>query len=224
MPTDRGDELFNHIVAGGNGEAANDLLGEFYQGYPLERLRALLHAQNDEAVRTGAFIASELGRRFAPLLDETPRLLEHPIDYVRSDALDVVLMNATASSHGDLLAQAVLLVQDPHSGVRFKALRFLAGADIEQLRAARDHSEHPVIVPLLAWLINAATQPVDTEEILARLGDDDALIRRFAAVLAARTSNLDVNPLEQAVTSADSEVASFAKAELEVFRLQQKRR
>jgi hypothetical protein len=121
----RGDRLLAHLARGGNGRAASDLLRAFFEGYPLERLSVLLESENPEAAKSGAFIASELGDRFAPLLAAVDRMLEHPVKAVRFDALDVVLVNA-APEHGATLAKAVVLVRDPEEGVRWQALRFLS--------------------------------------------------------------------------------------------------
>jgi len=108
----RADRLLERLARGGNGQAANDLLREFFYGYPLERLSVLLESDNPEAAKSGAFIASELGDRFAPLFAAVDRMLEHPVKAVRFDALDVVLVNGTPE-HGETIAKAVVLVRDP---------------------------------------------------------------------------------------------------------------
>lgn len=214
---ERGDRLVEHVAAGGNGPTANELLGEFFRGYPLERLRELLRSSDERVARVGAFIASELGDRFAPLLDEVPRMLEHPIRAVRFDALDAVLVNAT-SEHGEMIAKAILLVRDPEKGVRSQARRFLARATVEQLSASLPYFADTSVAALARWLLKSASSETDSREVLARLDADDGLTRMFASAAAARLAAHDIVPLEHAAASADPEVRSFAQQELEVLK------
>lgn len=214
MNMERGDRLLAHVASGGNRRAANELLGEFFNGYPVEKLLSLLYSQNEEAVKAGAFIAAELGDRFAPLVNELPRLLDHHLRAVRFDALDAVLENATAD-HGDITARAVLLVEDADEAVRWKALRFLARATYEQLASSVPRIDDSSIAELTAWLLKSERADADRRQVLARLKHEDNLTRMFAAVSAARLSEIDVIPLQHAAASSDPQISSFARDELE---------
>jgi hypothetical protein len=212
----RGDRLLEHLARGGNGRAANDLLREFFYGYPLERLRVLLESDDAEAAKSGAFIASELGDRFAPLFAAVDRMLEHPVKAVRFDALDVVLVNGTRE-HGATLAKAVVLVRDPEEGVRWQAIRFLSRATEEQLRASLSHLDDDLLAALTGWLVAASAR--EPERVVAVLGDVDPLTRRFAAAAARRLVGEDESVLRRAADSDDPEVARFARGELDILAL-----
>src|SRR5262245_45864713 len=116
VPAQRGDELIDRLCAGADDSLAGDLLTEVFRGYPVENLRQLLTCDSDTAARSGAWILSELGDRAAPLLDDSVRLLAHPLRYVRFFALDAVLVNATAG-HGPVVAAAIALIVDPDDAV-----------------------------------------------------------------------------------------------------------
>lgn len=209
----RADQLLEHVCAGGNDSAAYELLNEFFDGYPIERLRRLLRSNEEKAVEAGAWIASELADSISPLMSDLSRLFEHPSAYVRFFILDAVLDGAT-QEHGDALARAAHLIRDPVKAVRWKALCFFSKATSDQLVASMAGLGNSVLAALVAWLLDAAST-IKTKEIITRIEDDDSLRRLFAAAAAARLSDRDVVPLEHAAASTDLEVSSFAKQELE---------
>lgn len=203
---DRADELADKVSRGvADGREVNELLSQFFSGYPLDKLRPLLHSQSKRTAEDATWLASELGSLGASLLDEVPRLLGHPLRGVRFDALDVVLVNATAD-HGALLADAVLLISDPDRAVRWQALQFLARATDEQLAASVSCQREEGTAALTAWLLG----PPPPEEIIARLKAPGRLTRSFAAVATARTYHLDPMPLQRAAEATDREVSTFA--------------
>jgi hypothetical protein len=175
--TARGDALIERILTAGDtdGEVSNDLIGEFYsRGYPVEKLIPLLRSENDETVKTGAFLAEELGAKAAPLMPELMRLLGHRDRNVRYDILDAVLAPATAND-GEVIAQAIMLIDDRDPAVRSKTLNFLARADREQLVAGLSHVDDHEISAGLGWLVKVEESAAD-EQIGSRLVDDDRLV------------------------------------------------
>lgn len=210
----RADKLFEKVLATGERRRADELLREFVRGYPLDRLRQLLRSENPEVVKTGVFIASELGRGAKPLIEEFASLLSHEALAVRFDTLDCVLVCAT-EQHGDLIARAARLIRDPEEGVRYKTLVFLSRASETQLRAALPFVDAPDLREAMSWLISHRS--MDHEAILEGLREADPLRRRFAAAAAARPKRFDVEALKEAAASDDPEVASFAESELRIM-------
>src|SRR5262245_59804507 len=99
MSTPLGDELIDFLCdpTMDPDEAptlANDLLSEFSRGYPVCRVGELLGSANATAVRSGAWIASELAAQASPLVADINRLLEHEDRCVRFFAVDAVLGGA----------------------------------------------------------------------------------------------------------------------------------
>lgn len=207
------DRLFERALATGDRSEASALLQEFIRGYPLERLRLLLRSENQEAVKTGIFIASELGRAVRPLVDEFGPLLTHESSAVRFDALDCALVCGTEKD-GKLLARAATLIDDGDEGVRYKALDFLSRATVEQLLAAARHVLNPELASALSWL--ASRESATHARILAELGGDEPVRRRVAVAAAARPAKFDEEALAAAALSRDPDVSTFAQSRLRV--------
>ncbi|WP_188189331.1 hypothetical protein [Nonomuraea sp. SYSU D8015] len=221
MQTQAGDGLVERIRTHSAdddvvGPAANDLLSELYAGYPVENLRTLLRSGDDAAVKTGTWLLSELGERAAPLLDEVPALLAHPLPRVRYFAIEIVLLSAD-SAHGPVIAQVMNLSRDPERAVRWKVLEFLAEAADDQLAAGAAALEPGEVKELAEWLIRLdGEEEPDPRDVLARLEGPDPVARLFAAAAAAHLSDEDdTNLLQHAATAEDEEISSFARQRLE---------
>jgi len=213
---ERGDQLLERLRAGEDGNAANDLLKEMFRGFPVERLQELLQSSDERAAKSVAWIASELGASFAPLMGEARRLLEHPVPEVRFFALDVLLVNGIEHFPGEL-GLAVALVDDPEASVRWKAMRFIARATDAQLAAARTHVPDAMLARELEWL--SGSEARDGREIQERLNASEPLTRRFAVAAAARVET-DDSPLTVAAQSDDPDIRAFAADELELRAIQ----
>lgn len=210
--TQRGDVLLARVLQDGDDASANELLNEFFAGYPVERLRLLLGSNVDHGVRAGAWIASELGSRIEPLIDEVAKLLHHESRYVRFFALDSVLMGAGPNA-APILAAAVELVEDPDPALRWKAMGFLANASREQLAASARHLGRSPLGDLVRWLLRSVASG-DTPAIESRLGNEASPRRLFAVVAAARLAPSDLSPLRRAAKADDDEIRSFATERL----------
>ncbi len=203
-----GDELVRRLLAGEDYDIAGDLLSAFYHGFPVSNLRLLLRSVDDNAVKSGVWIASELGEKAAPLIEDLSRLLNHPLVYVRFFALDTILLCASGA-HSVEIARSVALVLDPDSGVQWKAMRFVSRATEEQLSAGLNSLDNP-LKDRVRWLLSV-DQP---DEIVAALNSADDLVRVFGVVAAARSCDQDSTPLAFAASSSDSVISSFAEEEL----------
>lgn len=212
-------QLSSNLGPDERGALITDLLREFHRGCPLRCLRPLLLSDDNDVVTAGAFIAAELGAAAKPLLPDVVALLVHPAKWVRSDAIDVVLVCATGSD-GSAIAAVLPLVEDTERGVRFKALAFLARASGDQLQAALGHlmaaepaSRH--LVPL-RWFTNLS--PRDSAQVTNALDGSDALLRKYAGAAAVRISGYAIAPLLCAARNGDEDVSGFCTHELELIR------
>lgn len=220
---DRAEQLTARILANPSaaevGVLANDLLDEYHRGYPLENLRPLLAHSDQNVVETGAWIASELGSRGSSLLGDVAHLLSHVRRNVKFDVIDCVLLWAD-SYHGDLLASAVKLLNDPDSPVRWKAMDFLSSASRSQLEAAlaRLEATEPnssSVAPGVRWLL--AREAEDPTKVKAALQSGDATLRMFAVVAARRIASFDVQPLRYAASLDDQDVKRFAESSIKLL-------
>ncbi len=206
-----------YVLNGGNGGAANDLVGAFYAGSPVEHLRLLLESDDEHVLKTGVWIVSELGSRATPLLDTVAPLLNHPSDGVRYYALEAVGTNATAA-RDRVVASAVQCVRDPNAEVRGQALRCLSRMTDEQIDGCRVRIHDPALRILLAWLFELDATESRAQDIVQRLDNADVLARRFAAVAARRLGLYDAAPLQRAASSLDPDVRQFAERELDILK------
>ncbi|MGH9497690.1 MAG: hypothetical protein ACRD3L_00960 [Terriglobales bacterium] len=192
----RAEELTERLVADPRASLAgvwmNDLLAEFHRGYPLQNLRPLLPNDNTEVVKVGAWIASELGEKGKPLLDDVALLMQHPDSKVRFSAIDCILLWADPSK-GPELASVVNLIDDPESRIRWKVLEFLSRASREQLAAALSYIEgtnpQSKNIQGLRLLLGSGAQ--NPREATAALRDQDELMRKYGAVLARRVAGIN---------------------------------
>lgn len=215
MRTQTGDDLIERILAHSAddaivGEAANDLLNELFDGYPVESLGRLLHSGDDAAVRTTSWLLSELSEGAAPMMGELPALLAHPLRQVRFFAIEVVLANGDAG-HGTTIAQVLNLSTDPDAAIRWKIIEFLTLASDDQLAAGASCLGAGQVRELTAWLIHQETEEPDPGAVVAGLDGDDAVARLFAAGVAARLSDEEPSLLEHAATVEDEQIRSFAQ-------------
>lgn len=211
--------MLEYILNGGNGGAANDLVSAFYAGYPVEQLRLLLESGDEHVLKTGVWIASELGNRAAPVLDDVAPLLNHSSDYIRYYALEAIATNASAA-HDHVLARAVQCVRDPNAEVRAQALRCLSWMTDEQINRCIASTDDPALRILLAWLLDLQATESRTQDIVHRLVDADPLVQRFAVVAARRLGPFDPMPLQRAAFAAESDVRQFAERELKILKPQ----
>jgi hypothetical protein len=212
----RGDALIEHILKFGDtgGEISNDLIGEFYKhGYPVEKLIPLLRSGDDEIIKTGAFLAEELGAKAAPLLPELVRLLDHPDAWVKSGVLGAVLVAAN-DKDGEIMGGAVSLITDDQYSIRRKAFELMTRAGAIPLAAGVPYVKDREIADLLEWVLEVDSESRDDDEIASRLREPDGLRRLFAVVAAARVYRRNPHYLQLAASLGDSDGQSLAASEL----------
>lgn len=207
-----GEALLARLKQARDDDAALDLLGEFQSGFSIERLRELLTGQAADTVRSGVWIASELGRAVRPVLDDIAPLLRHSDRYVRFFGLDCVLA-AAGEGDGSLLGTAAALLSDADAAVRWKAMNFLASASQTQLLAAADHVASKELEDRLRWLGQVGV--LGSAAVHAKLGSRDAGDQMIAAIAAARLAGDDVSVLQMAADSEIAEIKAFAVERLD---------
>jgi hypothetical protein len=229
----RADELIETLTStpdrADDGLLANDLLGEFHRGFPVERLRPLLRSKNATVVRAASFIADELGAKAAPLLDTVFDLLNYPDRHVRGDVIGTMLTCTTVKNEKQLAA-VIMLLEDSDWPIRWKTMEFMSLASLDQLRAALRHlessnpeSEH---VSGLRWLTSEGGRNPD--QIRSWSESDYPLKRKYGVVAATRIasghnrgrgfdfSGGNAEPLIWAASVADDDIKQFASSILEM--------
>jgi hypothetical protein len=215
------DQLLEDIAMGRSrrdlGKRANDLLREFQSGFPVYKLVALLHSDDDDVAGVGMFIASELGSMAKPIFDDVVSLLKHPSSIIRFDAIGVVLVCA-GSDEAPAIGAVFQMLDDDEPNVRWHVLDFASRASVEQLRAALEYFEgtNPTSshVQGLRWLLSSGGR--DPNEAVALVRGDDSTLRKYGAIAAARMADSEQGPIRAASLSHDVDVQHFAGTTLEL--------
>jgi hypothetical protein len=196
------------------GRIANDLLREFWNGYPLSPLRELLHNPDEDVFRAALFILSELAHKGRPLLDELPRLLSHPMAHARLEAVESA-MTATEATQADapIIAQVVSLLDDPEKNVRSVTRHFITVASDEKLEVGLAHLQKTAPggahTDGLRWLLSPGAQ--NAKEVITKLAAPARTDRYYALAAASRLAEADRSPLDAAHESDDAEVCDGAE-------------
>jgi hypothetical protein len=209
----RGDELLALVLAGAQSGISNDLRKEFYRGYPINKLTTLLDSNDERALESGAWIASELAENARPILSHLLPLFSYPNTRVRYHSVQTVLTAAT-DEDGDVVGQAVSLIYDNEPPVRRMAFELMARADRSPLAAGVPYVKDPKIAGLLEWVLEVEGESRDDHEIASRLREAHELGQVFAAVAAARVYKRNPRYLQVAASLGESDAQSLAASEL----------
>ncbi len=210
-PDEMVEKLLDPSFDTNDGDLVNDLLGEFWRGYPIENLRRLLVPAT---IGDAAFLVSELGQKVRPLVREVADLLEHESARIRFDAISA-LSQCTTWEDGWAVAKIVRALGDPHDGVRWMACKALRYMESSQLHAGLDylHSHEPASV--FATFKNAflaiERRPKKAAATFEKLlGSDEPIARRFGAAMVVRP-RLFIDPAFVALAASveDAEVAKL---------------
>ncbi|MEK6234096.1 MAG: hypothetical protein N2C14_05245, partial [Planctomycetales bacterium] len=118
------DEVLTIVNGTGNrAEELNSLVDQFRRGREPEDLLRLLCSDNNELVRTGAYIASEISieqYNSTSFIGRLRELTDHQIPLIRCFALTALypFLDATQQETRDLIAK---LLKDTNEGVRMSA-------------------------------------------------------------------------------------------------------
>jgi hypothetical protein len=219
-----GDELLARVLSGDGWESgiANDLLKEFFRGYPIEKLITLLESDNERAVQSGAWIASELTRNAKPILRYLLPLFDHPNVRVRYYCAEAVLTAAT-DKDGEVVGGAVSLITDRELPVRRMAFELMTRADPQPLAAGVSYVKDPEIASLLEWVLGVESGSQDRDEIAPRLSESSGPEQVFAVIAAARVYAFDPGYLQLATSLPESDAQLFATSELQWLTKMQER-
>jgi len=197
------------------GALQNRLLREYQRGYPLENLLPLLHSNDERSVYTGMFVASELGMKGKPLLNDVFPHLKDPDKWIKGMTLDCILTWAEPSNKVEL-GSGVGVLDDAEPTNRWSAMNYLALLPREKLEGALSYWEatNPASAHShgLRWLLSSDSS--NPERVMAALQEEDRVMRMYGVVAAARMSKHNRDPLLYASKIDDPDVKHFADSEI----------
>lgn len=195
------------------------LLKAYFDGFRLETLRSLIKSDDENIKSVAAFIVSELRGNAVSLIDDIIELLKDRSPSIQWDALEALMCCAV----GDHSAKFLLVVEqlkNQHRGIRLRVMRLICNADNEQIDAAlgvllrgvvrgREMEAHRIGLELLRQDTN-----ISMDQFKSALNSDDEIIRKYAAIVAARVSSEYPSMLQICSESFDLEVSEFSQKKL----------
>lgn len=220
----RADQLVNDLFSDPHGFRekgdGNELLNQFLRGYPLDKLRLLLHHQHEEVVATGIWIASELGHEAAAFVNDAVAALQHPNNRIRYFALDVIALGTRGQKDAEFF-QIVKRLEDSDVAVRQRALELLSSATDQQLISATSrfaleehYSPHATLLRLLL-----RKQSSDVAEVEEMIRSGDGLRIKYGIAIAERLYRSYPQLLELAASLEEEEYRSVAEHMLSLHKI-----
>lgn len=206
------------------GEVLNDLLREFFHGYPVRRLRLLLTSEKLHLRAGGMFIASELTKLARPILPEVLFAAAHDQTsaWIRSGLVELAL---TCPSDLDvvMIRRALSHINDVNIGVRMKVNLLLSRCEPSRLRTVeRFPTTNERLKSQLAWFLSLSEKS-SPDEITERLNSKTLMTRAFAVAAATKVYESDRRYLERAARSRNPWIAMIARHEIWVWRLRNRK-
>jgi HEAT repeat protein len=200
--------------------SAYSLLQEYFAGYPIDTLRPLLRHEDALVQRAAVWVASELGAQAGPLLGDVLPLLRSEDRYLAYYALEVVAVCATGEQT-PYLTEVLAKLESEDPVLRVLAMRLIGNTDDESLRTTlgvlqgRSASErHRAGLALLL----SDGQEKWKRTVMELLKDEEPLLRKYGAIMARRALAEAPELIQEAATSEDEDVRSYAEEVIDVHR------
>lgn len=209
----KGDLLIGQLLVAPGVFNGNELLNEYFKGYPLATLRPLLSSTNKEVRRIAVWLVSELGSRGEFLMDAVQKLLNAEDDrYIRFYALDMIAACCAATKPVPYHA-LVRSLEDPDQCIRGHAMFLISNADQHLLEATLESNPdfHPSTQQHIEGLTLLTTPHVSAAEIMKNLNAARPLIRRYAAIAAWRSRATSPDLLPRLAAASDDDIQAFVR-------------
>lgn len=163
-----------------------DLLSAYFDGLSLDTLRPLMRHDHPVVQRTAVWIASELGAKASPLLDEAVHLLNmDPDPATRFHALEIITVS---SEHYrcETFAHVAQALADSHKGIRQLTMLLVGNSSRCQIEEARRvlASRGDVHPSGLSLLLESDSGGIS--KLSNFIKGSDPLLRKYAAIAVYR--------------------------------------
>lgn len=195
----------------------NELLNCYWGGFPIESLRPLLTHRHDEVREAAMFVATELGTKASPLINDIVPLVDDPDPSIAWDAIESVCV-CSLGSCARYFTVVVRQLENTSSILRRLAMRLLSRVSEVQIRSAVQYvGELGPSAPLhLQGLLILIPSEIPNENaIRSLLTADSELIQCYGAIGACRYRMPYPMLLQEAVLSTNPNVSEFAKDALD---------
>lgn len=201
-----------------NGYLLNNLLDEFYRGFPISEILRLLESSDEKSIRAGTWIVSELGTKSCPIFRKIKPLIKSPDPKTRFHVASCILVCADEDD-GESIIDLARLLQDKSSFVRWRAIDVLCRLSKRQisivLNCTQSNSSKINFHHGFKLLFNCDNGLVSVEQIKAEMQNQDSLMQKFTIIAAVR-QQLNYSIIQElSKISADPDIVDFC-SDLEV--------
>jgi len=177
-------ELLDDPASFAESKSLFDLLSAYYDGLDLDTLRPLMRHSNAGVRRTAVWIASELGAKAGPLLDEALYILRIETDpLTRFLALEIVTLSS-ADCRSETFAHVCQALADADGGIRRLTMLLVGNSSRSQIEHSRQVLRSDSHQAGLHLLLEADRG--EASELPRLLKSSDPLMRKYAAIAAYR--------------------------------------
>jgi hypothetical protein len=206
----RGERLIREMLSDPARFNGNELLKEYFAGFPLETLRPLLASADRMVRRVAVWIASELGKEARPLIHEAVSLVHDPERYIRAYALDIIAVCSLAED-ADKYVHVVRSLEDGDEVIRVQAMFLMSNAYASQLQTAAQSFgvAGPSDKLHKKWLSQLAAERLNAGAISSMIDSPEPLLRRYGAIAAWRCHDRLPELVSHLALSTDSDIRKF---------------
>ena len=212
---DRGQQLVDELLTDsarfdeeGKGY---ELLQEYFEGFPLHTLRALLSNEDHMVKRAAIWIVAELGEAGNELINDVIPLLNYEDKYIKYYALESIMVFSSSVNFARF-EHIVYKLHDDDPAIHQLAMFLISNANESQLEAALQSitADKPYANTHKFGLNTLLHADLIDEEAFRRMIDDNnVLTKKYGAIASKRLFKKNPNLIKYASSSDDSDVKEF---------------
>lgn len=213
---DRGQQLIDELLTDSTKFYEEgkfyDLLQEYFEGFPLNTLRALLSNEDHMVKRAAIWVVAELGEDANELINDVIPLLNYKERYIKYYAIESIMV-FTNSVNFSRFEHIIYMLHDDDPAIRQLAMRMVSNANESQLEATLQSitADKPYANTHkfgLNTLLNANL--IDEEALRRMIDDNNVLTKKYGAIVSKRLLKNYPNLIKYASSSDDPDVKEFS--------------
>jgi len=188
------------------------LLQAYYKGLSKDTLRELLRHHDKRIRQTALWITSELGRNAGDLLKEVVSCIDDDDVFICYHALKIV-SSAASGEYMDDFIRVFTFLEHRVQNLRILVMLIISGLSSQRINEAYAYSASEKILndsheKGLLFLLNVNT--LTACDITQMISSDDAVIRKYGAIVAEKLYKKYPEIINEALNSEDSDVREFS--------------
>jgi hypothetical protein len=190
-----------------------DLLQEYFEGFPLNTLRALLSNEDYMVKRAAIWIVAELGEAGNELINDVIHLLNYEDRYIKYYALESIMVFSSSVNFARF-EHIIYKLHDDDPAIRQLAMRLVSNANESQVEATLQSitADKPYANTHkfgLNTLLNADL--IDAEAFGRMIDDNNVLTKKYGAIASKRSFKKNPKVINYVSSSDDPDVKEFSK-------------